>query len=142
MQITKEQWAEIEANLSCAWGSVELKIDGYTVNLVVEREKSLKYVVMTYVNGEWKGAWMSAEAESDEAKRFFRKVSRYAFKPKVRAELIKLYGGKRCPKVELARINRQVSYFSPVWSSVKDMRRNLVKNNHSLELVRIGHKSC
>ncbi|MFZ6775819.1 hypothetical protein ACO0LD_03230 [Undibacterium sp. Ji83W] len=142
MQITKEQWAEVEANLSSAWGVVELEIDGYKINLRVAREKSLKYVVMIYVNGVMDGKWLSPDSDADETKRFFRKISKYALKPKARAELIKIYGGKRCPKADLARFNQQYSYFSPVWSNVKDMRRHFVKNNQSIEVVHIGYEPC
>jgi hypothetical protein len=137
MPISKEQWADIDRALSSPYGRVELLCDGFKVELVVERTKKLKYQIVTYVNGVWKGAWFKGEAE--EAKRFLRPVTRFANPPKLRKDLIKIYGGKRCPKKELERIHVKITYYDITWNSVRSMRRHFEQNNRELELVRIGH---
>lgn len=136
MTITKEQWEQVESELSGSWGHVEMMIDWFKVDLRVERVKSLKYTIMTYVNGQFCGKWM--RDDSDEGRRFFRVSSSFVFSASHRAEVIKIYGGKRCPKAKLEEINKKYTTLMPNWSSVKSMRRHFEKNNQSLELVKVG----
>lgn len=136
MMITKEQWEEVENELSRPWGTVEMLIDGFKVSLRVERVKSLKYTIMTYVNGQFCGKWMNDD--SDEGKRFFYPKSTFAYDTKHREELIKLYGGKRCPKAKIEEFNKKFIIKMPNWGNVKTMRRHFEKNNQSLELVKVG----
>lgn len=135
--ITKEQWNEIELNLSGSFGEVELMIDGYAVNLQVQRIKNLKYTIMTFVNGQFCGAWM--DKENEIGIRFFRPVSCFLHKAKFRAEIIKIYGGKRCPKSKLEEVNKKHTHLSPAWNNVKSMRRHFEKNNKDLSVVKIGY---
>lgn len=37
--MTKEEWKEVERNLSNPYGRAKFKIDGYAVDVVVEKEK-------------------------------------------------------------------------------------------------------
>lgn len=105
MTITKEQWVQIEIELSRPQGHVEMLVDGFKVNLHVEWFKNLKYTIMTYVNGKFCGKWMNAD--SDEGKRFFCHKSSFLFPAKFRADIIKIYGGKRCPKAKLEELNKK-----------------------------------
>ncbi|MFZ6747447.1 hypothetical protein [Undibacterium sp. Ren11W] len=139
MSITKEQWTQVETELSGSWGHVEMLIDGFKVNLHVERVKLLKYTIMTYVNGQFCGKWMIADSE--EGKRFFCTKSSFVLSAKHRAELIKIWGGKRCPKAKLEELNKKTTILMPHWSNVKTMRRHFEKNNQSLELVSIGFQA-
>jgi hypothetical protein len=136
MPISKQQWADIEKALSGTYGMVTLVCDGYDLKLSLELVDKRSLAIVTYVNGVWKGEWFRGEA--DEAKRFLCPVSRYIHKPKQRAALIKIYGGKRCPKAELERINKKFTTYQPFWTSVTALRRHLVKHNQSVELVKIG----
>lgn len=136
MSISKDQWADIERELNYSYGRVELLCDGYKVNLVVEKVKKLQFAIVTYVNGEWKGAWYKGETE--EAKRFLRPVTRFVHSPKLRKDLIKIYGGKRCPAAKLKDINKTHTHCEFTWNSVRSMRRHFEKHNASLELVKIG----
>lgn len=139
MPITKEQWTQVETELSGSWGRVEMLIDGFKVSLRIERVKSLRYTIMTYVNGQWRGKWMSADSE--EGKRFFCPKSSFVWPAKHRADVIKIYGGKRCPKAKLEELNKKVTTLVPWWNNVKSMRRHFEKNNQSLELVSIGYQA-
>jgi hypothetical protein len=139
MAITKQQWANIDKELSHPYGSVDLLCDGYRVSLRVERTAKLKYSIITYVNGVWRGDWTKGDAE--EAKRFLRPVARYLHTEKYRKEVIQIYGGKRCKKADLERINKKITLWHVEWSSVTALRRHFEKNNISLEVVRIGQAS-
>lgn len=137
MTITKEQWEQVETELSGSWGHVEMMIDGFKVNLRVERVKTFKYTIMTYVNGQWCGKWMMNDSE--EGKRFFCPKSSFVHSTKTRTELIKIWGGKRCPKERQAEINKKHTMLMPSWNSVKTLRRHFEKNNKDLAVVKIGY---
>jgi hypothetical protein len=136
MAITNEQWKDVELELSYSFGRVEMLIDGYNVILRVENYGKLKLKIMTYVNGVFEGKWVEGKAE--EAKRFLFPKSSYLHSTKERSDLTKIYGGKRCPKAQLEKINRKIVFYSPNWGSVKTIRRHFEKHNKSLEIVKIG----
>lgn len=135
--ISKEEWNEIQTMLTGAFGRVELLIDGFEVVFRIERIRNLKYGIMTYVNGEFRGAWLLEDSEI--GKRFYRPVSKFVHTTKTRTDLIRLYGGKRCKKEELERINKKHLFLDPIWNSVKTLRCHLEKNNKEISLVKIGY---
>lgn len=136
MPITKEQWVQIECELSHAYGSVKLKCDGYEVSLQVSRVDTLKYGIMVYVNGYFHGKWIVEDCE--ERRRFLRPIECFLWNAKMRADLLKIYGGKRAPKKEVERINQKIASYISYWTSVKSLRRHLEKNNRELEVVAVG----
>lgn len=138
MPMTKEQWAAVEKALSGRWGHSELKCDGYDVHLHLELIDKRRMGIVVYVNGSWKGAWLMHDSTADETRRFMCPVPRYLHSPKMRAELIEIYGGKRCPKAKLADINKRFTTFQPYWTNFTALRRHLVKNNQVVELVKVG----
>lgn len=137
MTITKEQWTAIETTLTGAFGRVELLIDGFNVVLQIERVKKLSYGIVTYVNGQFCGAYMKEDSEIGI--RFYRPVSRYCNRPKLRADLIKIWGGKRCPKAKLEEINKTFVLRDPIWTCAKKLRAHLIKHNSEIALVKIGY---
>lgn len=135
--ITKEEWSRIENVLTGAFGRVELLIDGFNVTLNIERVRNLKYGIMTYVNGEFRGAWMMEDSEIGA--KFYRPNTRFINNSKLRAELIKIWGGKRCPKHRLEEINKKITLHDPVWNCAKKMRCHLVKHNTDISIIKIGY---
>lgn len=57
MALTKDQWEQIEAQLSSIMGRVELICDGYKISAVIERIK-MTLVVAVYVDGYIRGEWV------------------------------------------------------------------------------------
>lgn len=74
--MTKEEWKEVERNLSSPYGRAKFKIDGYTVDVVVEKEspKSLKYVLAVFVDGAIKGKWLVNDC--DIRRKFYYKCTK------------------------------------------------------------------
>lgn len=136
MAITKEQWQQIEQNLSHAHGAVKLKCDGYEVGLYVIPVDTLQYGVQVYVNGAFQSKWMSEDCE--ERRRFLRPIERFLWSARERAVMLTAVGGKRAPKYSVERINRKITFYSSYWTSVKSLRRHIQKNNKELEVASIG----
>lgn len=134
--ISKEQWVAIEFELSHPHGIVTLDCDGYQVSLQVEMAKKLKYEIAVYVNGVARGAWLLGDAE--EGRRFLPTIEMFVHPAKHRAEMIKIYGGKRCKKADLERINKKFSMRRFSWTSFTPLRRHYVKHNKSISLIGIG----
>lgn len=134
--ITKEQWVAIEFELSHPHGIVKLDCDGYQVSLQVEMAKKLKYEIAVYVNGFIRGAWLANDSE--EGRRFLPTIEKFVHSAHHRAEMIKIYGGKRCKKADLERINKKFSMRRFSWTSFTPLRRHYLKNNKTVSLVGIG----
>lgn len=140
---TKEQWLEIEKQLSGWYGQVELLCDGYKVVAVVERKSALKYVVVVYVNGFIKGEWFKGEAE--EAKKFHCPKKHYLYKPSARNEA-KLKLKSRRLHASMKDFYKNVTesattLWYPYWTDPKAFCRQLRKTCTSIEVVKIGFGS-
>lgn len=136
MAISKDQWTEIEQNLSHAFSCVKLKCDGYEVSLQVVPVDTLQYGIQVYVNGFFNGKWLAEDCE--ERRRFLRPMERFLWSARERAAMIKIWGGKRASKEKVDHVNRKITFYSSYWTSVKPLRRHIEKNNQELVVVSIG----
>lgn len=138
MAISKEQWAEITAQLSHPHGKVELKCGEHTVLFRVEPARGLKYEITTYVNGEWRGEWMHPDSEMGQ--KFLHAKKFFAHSAKMRAALIKLHGGARCSKANRAEAEKKLVIHSVSWPSVTPLRQHYKKHHPDAEVIRIGYE--
>ena len=130
--MTAEEWKDVEISLTSPFGRAKFKIDGYTVDVVVEKEspKSLKYVLAVFVDGAIKGKWLVNDC--DIRRKFYNKRTEsrltnnyknsYKFKSlskKVREEIIR---------------TSTYEYYSPYFKSFRTLKNHFIKNNTSIEL--------
>lgn len=133
MKLTKEQKAELAAQLSTPWGTVELICDGYRVALEVQRMKGgMTYRVMTYVNGSFYGHWVSGSAEFPEQK-FLRKSVRPLYSAAEKAKYEKVFGKRHVAKD--ARYSKTLTMYMPDWASGKAVISHLCKVCESVEIA-------
>lgn len=132
MKLTKEQRSELESQLNSPYGTVRLICDGRAITLQVQRYSALKYRVMTFVDGEFKGAWISGNQMAPEAK-FLRKSVRHWYTPSERAKAAKTFG-KRAAKDDPWWDKTSVSYM-PDWASGKAALSHLCKVCDSVEIA-------
>jgi hypothetical protein len=135
-KLTREQIIAIEDELAVPYGMVRLMCDGYRVDIHVSQVKPLKYELMVYVNGEWKGSWVKGDCE--EAKRFMRPMHRHKYTTEFRTGMTKVYGVRRVRK-EIPDLDAKVTHYSPTWSSAKPMLRHFAKTCGDIQLVCIGY---
>lgn len=128
--VTPEEWKGIEEKLKSFYYTVKLKCDGYEVALMLKRIGQFKNAILVYVNGKVEGKWLMEECE--ESRRFYRKVTRSAMSQKQKKALAKL--PKRLQK-ELALQNVKFSYYCEYWTSFNSLKRQLVRENKSIELL-------
>jgi hypothetical protein len=130
MKMTAEQWKEVETQLSWTGGVARLRIDGYDLQFEVRPTKPLRWVIVPFVNGYSRGAWLSrndAGEWCEEARRFLPLKTRCLF---TATELAR--AGKKLAK-ELRQ--KKFEYRSYCWTSFAAMKRHLIANNESIELV-------
>lgn len=129
--MTNEEWKEVEDLLNGQWCPVNLLIDGYKVSYVLTRV-GMTLKIMTYVDGEWRGAWHD---ECEESKRFAC-PKKIGLGRKYKAALKKI--GKRYLKERNIDLDKTKTMYSPFWTSFKRLKAHLIKNNKSIELIKEG----
>lgn len=132
MKLTKEQKKELEDRLTYVGGTVHLLCDGYRISLQVQYWKGLSCRVMTFINGEFKGAWFSAKEEIPE-QQFLRKTAVSLIKPKDRAMAEKVFGKKQVAKNPM--YSRKFIQYHPDWASGKAAISHLVRACKSVEIA-------
>lgn len=132
MKLSKEERQKVEQALSRPWGRAVLKCDGYEVALDVQKVRELSYRVVTYVNGEWRGAWISGSQQHPEQK-FLRRSERALLTPTAKAEMVKILGKRAAVKDPLW--TKKIVMFYLDWASGKQALAHLLKVCESVELV-------
>jgi len=128
MKLSKEQRQELEAKLSHPWGRVSLECDGFKVDLVVEKGKGMTFRVVTYVNGCWKGEWISGNNSHPEQK-FLRKSVRSLATKKQKDAMEKAVGKRYFKKMcaEESFWTKTITLYDVSWSSGRQAIAHLCK---------------
>jgi hypothetical protein len=128
--MTPEQWKAVEESLAYPHGRAELLCDGRKVVAVVEPAKKLRYHVVVYVDGFWRGEWLRFDRPCDE-QRFMNPHAQAAYSTAELARARKVFGRKQYS--ELAE--RKVRWFSPDFPTAKAFRRRITATCKSIGLV-------
>lgn len=133
-KLTKQQRAELVEKLNFPWGCVSLICDGHRVTLQVQREagNAIRYGLMTYVDGHFKGEWFKGDAP--EAK-FLRKQVRRVWSPAKCKEIEKIVGKRRFASAEYDQYRKTLTQYTPFWSSGKAAIAHLCKVCDSVEIA-------
>ncbi|MEY4591528.1 MAG: hypothetical protein RIR18_423 [Pseudomonadota bacterium] len=141
MSVTKEQWAQIEEQLSYGYGRVELKADGFDVVATIMNVDKLRQGIVVYVNGFIKGEWVNGEAE--EARKFHRESKSFVWGVSERKEWLKLSKMRHLSKEDRKRYadnaERTNSIWKYDWTSAKSFCRHIRKTCTDIEVVKVGY---
>lgn len=132
--MTKEDWERIEKALGGLYGYAKLTVDGREVQFQRELVAKNNLGIVTYVDGHWMGAWISASNEHPE-QQFLRKIEKFVYPAKTRKSWKKL--SKRRQKEWGLDPDKKGHYFSPIWPSVSAIRRHYQKTFTSIELIEV-----
>lgn len=131
--MTPAEWGTVEAELALPWGVVQLQCDQFKLELAVRKIGHLRYTVVPYVDGVFKGVWCSAKHSREEQRRFLRPASESAYKPADLKRMKCLYSAKQLPEIAA----RRFEYFKADWPAFKPLKRHLIKHNTVITLVRL-----
>lgn len=131
MKLTPDQWVAVEKSLAFPHGRVELLCDGTTkVVAEVRQTKPLRYEVMVFVDGFWRGEWLRAEPSRNEH-RFLNLHQRAIYSAKDLALAKKAFSAKQCRQMA----EKKVSFYSPTFPSGKAFRRRISSTCQDIRLV-------
>ena len=137
---TKEQWQQVEKELSYPYGQVELLCDGYKLNAVVKQESALKFTICIYVNGFMEGKWVSGGHE--ESTKFCCAKTRFLYKAAHRAEAKKKLAKRGLDQWFKDHYKKVIeasnTSYLPYWTSPAAFCRHIRKTCTSIELVKVG----
>ena len=131
MKPTKEQWKEIEGKLQCLWTPVKLRCDGYEVYLTLVRVNQFKNAIRVYVDGYFRGIWMSSDSE--EGRRFYPTRTRRVYSKEKVKRIVKVYGKRAAAKH--FDLDTVITWKSPCWGSFGALKRHFIKHNDSIEWI-------
>lgn len=126
--MTPAEWKRVE-NALAEHGWATLRVDGYLLSLHVHRIKALSYAIWIYVDGAFKGRWI---LEDCEERRRFMQCKVHRLRTGTLQQYVKLFG-KREGRAQFAAA--AWTSFHPYWTNFGALRRHLVNNNTSIELV-------
>lgn len=116
--LSEEQWEKVE------WEPrTVLLIDGYKVTIRLERNK-MRFYYFIYVNGDLKFYLEDYE----ERRRFCQRHQHFMFSGKNREKVTKT-------QIKKWHLDKKIDHYTPYWSSFAPLKRHLIKNNKSIELV-------
>lgn len=126
--MTDEQWKQAERQLSGLYGKVKMQIDGYEITVAVEPMKGMKLVLMVYVDGYFRGKWLTEDC--DIRRRFYYCSKRSLLNAKEKKRL------QREKKAVREKIQKEMEYmtFSPYFGSFRTLKSHFLKHNQSIEL--------
>lgn len=127
-------WDALKAQMDRPWGEMLLQCDQYVVSLQQQTSsKSKSWMTAVYVDGYFKGAWISADENGqpkhEEARRFMRKVSK-SLHTRKDIELARKALGKREAEKWAAK---KYIHFEPFWKSFNALKKYLLANNTSIK---------
>lgn len=126
-------WDALKAQMDSPWGQMQLQCDQYVVTLQQQTSsKSKSWETTVYVDGFFKGVWTQASEDGqplhEEARRFYRKVSKALHTRKQIEDWRKVFGKREATKMEAAKH----IYFIPCWKSFNSLKKHLLANNTSI----------
>lgn len=130
-------WDALKEQMASPWGGMTLKCDEFEIYLSQQTDSTKKtWSTLVYVNGYLKGAWLdcdnrSGEPKHEEARRFYRKVTR-ALHTKKEIEIYrKIWGTRKAAEAEAVKF---ITY-DWSWKSFSSLKKHLLANNTSITRI-------
>ena len=128
--MTKEDWAYVEETVKRLYKIVKLNCDGYILSLRLRRVDVYKLAICVYVNSKLRGDWILNDCE--ERRRFFKRTQ----KSILSASGMKIFRKLSKKKQEEWRGSYFYDIYLPYWTSFRSLKKHLIENNKSIELVK------
>ena len=131
--MTPADWDQVKGALSMPYGRVTLRCDAFELALQVSAVGPLRFEIVSYVDGHFTGEWIVNDCE--QRRRFLRPRTVPMYPRAKRAQLVAKFGRKRAE--EWFDLGKTYTHWSWGWPSFAPLKRHLVANNQSIELVEI-----
>ncbi|MGO2713229.1 MAG: WGR domain-containing protein [Pseudomonas helleri] len=133
----QSDWDALKEQMASPWGFMKLKCDGFEIHLSQQTDSTKKsWSTLVYVDGYLKGAWLACnhrtgEPEHEEARRFYRKVTRALHTKKEIEFYQKVYGKRKAAEAQAVKF---ITY-DWSWKSFNSLKKHLLANNTSITRI-------
>ncbi|MGL5665345.1 MAG: hypothetical protein ACRDD9_04365 [Shewanella sp.] len=125
--ITKEQWQQIEDELSGMFACIKFNYQGSEVIVKRERKNESTTLLVVYINGEIQGKWYTRPEDAPSIlPEVWCKRSSARYKPDYIATIEKIYGKRRAKK-EYPDLHSRREWFEPFFSKSSVLCRQFKK---------------
>lgn len=125
--ITKEQWQQIEDELSGMFACVKFSYQGSEIIVKRERKNESTTLLVVYIDGEIQGKWFTRPEDSPKVlPEVWCKRSSASYQPKFIERIEKIYG-KRQAKKEYPDLHSRREWFEPFFSKSSVLCRQFKK---------------
>ena len=127
--MTDKEWEKVADKLDDVFGRVRLKADGYELTLCVVRTEKMSLEIAVYVNGRINfGDYIN---DTEIRRRFGNAHIGSALTAKQKKAVKGVSKSVRKKLEDAARY----TWYEPYWQSFRSLKRHLIKNNASIELM-------
>ncbi|MEG1406821.1 MAG: hypothetical protein RSD23_03105 [Ruthenibacterium sp.] len=129
--MTTADWKEAEVLATSCFNVAHLLVDGYQIDLQMQRVNNYKNKIMVYINREFKGEWLREDCE--ERRRFYYKYER----PIMSRKGIQEFNGlsKKAQKDFQKYRDQKYTTYSPLFPSFTALKRHFAAQNTNIELL-------
>lgn len=134
--ITKEQWEDIEKELSGIYGHVEFKLDDKKLYIAKQLVSENKLSLMVYIDGSINAIWGFPNEEKflPLTEKVWHKKTRSLYTPTRKASIIKTWG-KRAAKKDFPDLDKKMVYYNCYFEKFSVLKRQFSKIKE-LELIK------
>lgn len=128
MDITKAQWADIEAKLKGYFASVKFTLGEHTVDIQKQRVRENQDALIVFIDGIWKGSWLEGKdpVYGPLVQQLWRKRESAVWKPQQKARIIKEFG-KRGAKEHFPSLDAKTVMYTPDFTTAASLVRQFKK---------------
>jgi hypothetical protein len=109
--------------------NVKFTLSGHQIAVQKVRYKENQYTLRVYIDGVWKGLWMSGDKDPEYdpiVKQVWRRRTRAVYSPSKKAELVKGLG-KRRAKEYFSRLDDVIEFWNPDFKTAASLVRQCKK---------------
>ena len=130
--MTKEEWEKVRKAVEIYPNRAKLKIDGYTLDMILQNVNPYHNEIVVFINGECRlDLCLKETPESEEIRKRFLCPSTKCFVKKPKCKLSK----KNQKLFEEEKKRFTITTYSPFWKSFSKLKAHLIKNNSYIEIL-------
>lgn len=132
--MTADEWKKAEQMLLPPFGHAKFLIDGYNVTVETRRTSSTKFSLVVFVDGVFKGKWLTEDVEI--RRRFCFEGKKNVLTGKAKQDFIKEFGKRAYNRIVKENPEMiHIIYYTPCFGSFRTLKAHFIKNNTSITLV-------
>lgn len=137
--VNKEQWEQIEQELSSAFGTVKLSLEGKEITLHKRLVSENSLGIVVYLDGSFAPAWGMPKSDSYDpfVIKVWKQRTKLYYPPSQQKEIIKIWGKREAKK--RFDFDEKYVWHQPLFEKFGPLKRQYQKLE-GLEVISIGYQ--